>query len=795
MFSEKYLLTLEYNKIREMLSELAVTEGAKKRALCLVPYEDIDRVKLLQARTDDAKALLSSKGYPSFFAREEILESVERAVKGAQLSCAELLDIASLLRSARSTADYFNTDNPKQTSLDEIFMRLLPNRTIEDKITRAIISSDLISDEASAELAEIRRKIKSVNNKIKDILAGYMGGVRLKYLQENIVTMRDGRYVIPVKSEYRSEIKGLLHDTSSSGATLFIEPIAIVEANNDLKVLASKEQAEIDRILFELSALCAEYSGSITQNYYNITDLSFYFACASLALNMKAVMPEIKEKPQISLKKARHPLLKASRVVPIDLSLGVDFDTMIITGPNTGGKTVTLKTLGLFVLMAQSGLQIPAAEGSYIGMFENVLVDLGDEQSIEQSLSTFSSHMVKIVDILDNAGSKSLVLFDELGAGTDPVEGAALAIAILEKVHELGGICASTTHYAELKAYALDTEGVENASCEFDVESLKPTYRLIVGAPGKSNAFAISQKLGLSDEVVHRAELLISNENKSFENVIEKLEENRLLMEKEKETAEQLRREFEEFKKKAEAELLKKTKEAEKEIEKTRQKAKELLDSARATSDYVLKQLEELKRKKESADLARAFNEAKNDIRNRLRDGLDLYDKTSPDEITFDDDYVLPRELALGDNVYLVGFGQEGIITALADKNGQYTVQSGVLKAKVGVESIRLIEKKAPPKKKPIGNRTIVKSSVAATFKPEIDVRGKYADDAWFAVDKYLDDAILSGVNEVRIIHGKGTGVLRKTIQEFLKGDMRVKTYRNGVYGEGEAGVTVVTLK
>ena len=502
IFTAKTLSTLEYDKIIEMLVECTATEGAKARARTLMPTDEYDFVVDRQNKTDDAKRLINAKGYPSFSAPESVPEAADRAYKGGILSPRELLDVASILRSARGMLDYIDTDKPFETSLDPIFRRLITNRPLEDAITRSIISEDLIADEASPELADIRRKIRNANNKIKETLQGYIGGAKLKYLQDNLVTMRNGRYVVPVKAEYRNEFKGLVHDTSSSGATLFVEPMAVVDANNELKRLSNAETVEIERILSSLSADVATISSVLTLDYHNITEISFYFGCATLAMQMKAERPEITKERVLELKRARHPLISKDTVVPIDVSIGKDFDTLIITGPNTGGKTVTLKTMGLMTLMAQAGLQIPALETSRVGVFSEILVDIGDEQSIEASLSTFSSHMVTVVDILSKVGPGSLALFDELGSGTDPVEGAALAISILEKTQKCGALTASTTHYAELKAYALDTPRVQNASCEFDIETLRPTYRLIVGTPGRSNAFAISEKLGISDEII-----------------------------------------------------------------------------------------------------------------------------------------------------------------------------------------------------------------------------------------------------------------------------------------------------
>ena len=797
LFTEKSLSTLEFDKIIDMLVECASTGGAKARARALLPSDDFDTVIERQTKTDDAKRLINAKGYPSFSAEESVVPAAERAYKGAILSPRELLDIASMLRSSRMMLDYISTDKPFETSLDVIFSRIMPNRSLEEKITRSIISEDLIADEASPALADIRRKIRNANNKIKDTLQTYIGGVRNKYLQENLVTMRNGRYVVPVKAEYKNEMKGLVHDTSSSGATLFIEPIAVVEANNELKSLAAAEEHEIERILAELSAECGEFSSIISLNYHNITDIAFYFAAATLANQMRAEKPNIVKERVVDLKKARHPLIPRDKVVPIDVFAGKDFKTLIITGPNTGGKTVTLKTVGLFALMTQAGLQIPATESSVVGIFDEILVDIGDEQSIEASLSTFSSHMVNVVDILKKVGPGSLVLFDELGSGTDPIEGAALAIAILENTAAAGAISLATTHYAELKVYALETEGVQNASCEFDVETLRPTYRLIIGTPGKSNAFAISEKLGISESIITRANKLIERDNKRFEDVIERLDTNRIQMEKEKNIAEQMRIEYESFKSKAEEDLKRKIAKSEEEIVKQTQKAKQILDSARASSEFIFNQLEALRKQEDKEKRNAMMTSAREQIRERMRESERLAGDIDVRDISLDDDYVLPRPLKVGDNVYLTTIGKEGVVTALADKKGMISVTSGILKAKVTEDKIRLLEGNVKFIKKPEApkvNEGKVKKTVTSTFKPEVDVRGMIGDDAWFVVDKYLDDAVLANMPSVRIIHGKGTGALRAALWKYFKHDRRIKSYRHAEYGEGDAGVTVVTL-
>ena len=798
-FTAKTLTTLEYDKIIEMLVECTATEGAKARARALMPTDEYDFVVDRQNKTDDAKRLINAKGYPSFSAPESVPASADRAYKGGILSPRELLDVASILRSARGMLDYIETDKPFETTLDPIFKRLIANRPLEDRITRSIISEDLIADEASPELADIRRKIRNANNKIKETLQSYIGGAKLKFLQDNLVTMRNGRYVVPVKSEYRNEFKGLVHDTSASGATLFVEPMAVVDANNELKTLSNAETAEIERILSSMSADVADISSVLTLDYHNITEISFYFGCATLAMQMKAEKPEIIKERAIELKRARHPLIPKETVVPIDVSIGKDFDTLIITGPNTGGKTVTLKTMGLMTLMTQAGLQIPALESSRIGIFSEVLVDIGDEQSIEASLSTFSSHMVTVVDILSKVGPRSLALFDELGSGTDPVEGAALAISILEKTQKCGALTASTTHYAELKAYALDTPRVQNASCEFDIETLRPTYRLIVGTPGRSNAFAISEKLGISDEIIERAEQLIKNEDKRFENVIERLDSDRIEMERHKTEAEKMRSEYETFKRKAETELEDKISKSESEIQKMVQKARQILDSARASSEFIFQQLEDIRKQENKDKRDEMTARAREEVRARLRESEKLFGGIDVREVSLDDEYKLPRPLKVGDKIYLVTVGQEGVVTALKDKNGLVSVTAGILKTKVSEDKLRLIEdgvkfrRKDDPKPKVSEGK--VKKSIVSTFKPEVDVRGMIGDDAWFVVDKYLDDAVLAGMGTVRIIHGKGTGALRAALWRYFKSDKRIKSYRHGEYGEGDAGVTVIEFK
>lgn len=798
LYTQKTLETLEYDKVIAMLAERAPTPGARARALSLLPSDDYEVVLRRQAYTADALRLLRAKGYPAFCgAGDEVLSAVDRAEKGATLTTRELLGIASLLSAARGLVDYHKSNRLFDTSLDGHFGSLMVQRTLEDRITRAIIAEDMIADEASPALADIRRKIRAAHNKVKDTLQAFVTGQRSKYLQENIVTMRDGRYVLPVRSEYRNEIKGLIHDTSSSGATVFIEPMGVVEANNDLRVLAGKEQSEIDRILAELSAFCADVATSIRIDYHRMTDIAFFFACASLAEAMRANPPVIVRERCISLEKARHPLISKESVVPISVSLGKEHDTMIITGPNTGGKTVTLKTIGLFALMAQAGLQIPAEEHSVIGVFDGVLVDIGDEQSIEQSLSTFSSHMVNIVRILGEVGERSLVLFDELGAGTDPVEGAALATAILEYTKEKGALSVSTTHYAELKAYALDTERVCNASCEFDVETLRPTYRLIVGTPGKSNAFAISERLGLSTEIVSRAERLVSGENKRFESVIEKLEQSRIEMERNREAAIRMREDIEKRERETDEMLAAKTRALEKQLEEAEEKARRLLEGARASADFVFRQLEEIKKKQDKKNLAENLAKARKEVQASLRRTYESESFSVSDSLGEDESYVLPRPLKKGDRVYMTHLKQEGEVASdTPDKSGDILVRAGILTAHVPLANIRLLEGGASDaKRKQEQEKKKASERPLHMCESEIDVRGMIGDDAWFVIDKYLDDAMRAGLETVRIIHGKGTGALRAAVTRDLKRDPRVKAFRAGMYGEGDSGVTVVTLK
>ncbi len=794
-YSENLFTTLEFDKVRALLAECAATDGARALCLSLEPSERADIIIRRQRRTTDARRLLGAKGLPTFDNIKDISASCERAEKGAVLSMRELLDVGAVLRTSRMLLDYINGNKLFDTVLDELFERLIPDRRLEERIFRSIISEEIMADEASPALADIRRKIRNENNRIKDILQQYVSvGSHSKYLQENIVTMRNGRYVVPVKAECKNEIRGLVHDTSASGATIFVEPSQVVDANNELNILRSREEHEIERILAELSAAVSDTSRALWLNCRNISEIAFCFACATLSERMRGVSPSIPRERTVNLKHARHPLIDKDRVVPIDLRIDGGNDTLIITGPNTGGKTVTLKTLGLLALMAQSGLHIPADEGSEICIFDNIFADIGDQQSIEQSLSTFSSHMVSIVKMLDGITPSSLVLFDELCAGTDPVEGAALAHSIIEAVRESGAMCMATTHYAELKAYALQTEGVCNASCEFDVSTLKPTYRLIIGAPGKSNAFAISEKLGLDVKIVERARGFIETDDRSFESVIERLEESRIQMEKERAEAERLRTEYEKFKAENEKLIKARLGEAERELESAHSKANAIVQSAKASSDYILSELDKVRKLKDSERLGDELDGTRRRVRAYIRENENKY---NPVEEKTDEKYVLPRDLKVGDEVYIINIDKTGFVVEKPDKNGNVTVQAGIIKTKTKIKNLKLIEN-SPSFTDRSGKKTAAgdyKATVSRNCRDEIDLRGMMGDEAWLAVDKYFDEAMLVGYNSVRLIHGKGTGALKKALWEHLKRDGRIKSFRIGQYGEGDGGVTVVELK
>lgn len=664
----------------------------------------------------------------------------------------------------------------------------MSNKFLEEKITNAIISEDEISDKASSTLADIRRKIRTASSKAREVLDKIIHSTQyLKYLQDAIVTQRDGRYVVPVRSECRGNVPGLVHDTSASGATVFIEPMGVVQANNDIKLLRSKEDDEIERILFELSANAGDFADAIIASYKNLAILNFVFAKANLAYNMRASMPIMNDRGIVDLKQARHPIIDKDKVVPVDIVLGKNFDTLVITGPNTGGKTVTLKTLGLLTLMAMCGLLVPCADNSELSVFRRVLVDIGDEQSIEQSLSTFSAHMTNIIQIIKLANSGSLVLIDELGAGTDPVEGAALAISILEKLRDKHAKIASTTHYAELKEFALRTEGVENACCEFDVTTLRPTYRLLIGVPGKSNAFAITKRLGMDDEIVERAKELVSSESRQFEDVVGTLEKRRQSLEKQIENANRLTAKANTEKQKAENEIRRAKENAEREIERAKQEAQRIISRTRAQADALVEELDKARKAKDMSAEARA--KLKKNL-NTMENNADPVMKKQSDG----EKYKLPRPLKVGDSVLIFDIDKNATVLAPPTKDGMVLVQAGIIKTRVKIDNLRLIKEKKqqPPQYSAKRN---VHSTLDVRPTTEVDVRGETAFDAIMIVDKAIDNAVLMNINQLTIIHGKGTGVLRREIQSFLRTHKAVKSFRLGVFGEGESGVTIVELK
>ena len=775
---------LELDKILERLSEEASFEDSKQLALSIEPSPHLFEVNELLKETYDAHSLSARFGSPSFGNIHNMTNAVRRAQAGAVLTQLELLRTAALLRVIRRAVEWRNKSASIDTCLDMRFNALVPNKYLETKITSSILSEDEIADNASAELASIRRKITAAASGIRAKLDKIIHSSSMqKFLQDSIVTIRSGRFVIPVKAEFRSSVPGLVHDTSSSGATVFIEPMSVVEANNEIRILRSKEQAEIDRILAELSAEVGAYGDSVCESYRIITELDLIFAKASLAYKMKASLPVMNDTGIIDLKNARHPLIDPKSVVPTDIELGIKFDTLVVTGPNTGGKTVSLKTLGLLSLMAMCGLMIPASDNSQLSVFDSVLADIGDEQSIEQSLSTFSAHITNIRRILDAADEKSLVLIDELGAGTDPIEGAALATAILEQLRLQGARIASTTHYAELKSFALDTAGVENACCEFDVATLKPTYKLLIGMPGRSNAFAISERLGISADVVNRARELVSLENTKFESVVQKLEESRSELDKKLEQAEQLKAE-------AEAELENAKREAEesrlknlKELENARAMAESIITKARAQVYGVLDEIEAIRKKQDVTPEEKAKLRA--DIRN-MEDAADPVNEKTNEE------YVLPRPLEVGDLVLIFDIDKKA--TVLETGKDSVLVQAGIIKTRVPLDNIRLLKQEKVKLPKRSVTRT-VRSDVRSGASTEVDVRGENALDAVMDVDKAIDSAVMQGLHQITIIHGKGTGILRKEIQAHLKRHPSVRSFRLGTFGEGDSGVTIAELK
>lgn len=789
----KYHISLELPKILLTLSEMTSCEEARLAALSLQPSGDFFEVQKRLSETEAAHILIAKFGAPSFGGLINVNNQLSRASSGGTLSMRELLDISCDLRVIRGITEWRSKSAGMDTAIDDLFNSLYTNKYLEDKINNAVLSDTEMSDNASPALKDIRRHKRLEESKIRDKLDGMIRSPKYKSsLQDAIITQRNGRFVVPVKAEHRSEVSGMVHDTSGSGATVFIEPAAVIEANNRIKALESRERDEIERILSKLSEEAGSFADTIKISCESAAELNLIFSKAQLAYKMKATMPIINSRGVIELKKARHPLLDPKKAVPIDVSLGDKYDSLVITGPNTGGKTVSIKTIGLLTLMAECGLFIPANENSSIAVFKNVFADIGEEQSIEQSLSTFSAHMTTIVNISNNVDESSLVLIDELGAGTDPVEGAALAVAVLEDLRRKGAKIAATTHYSELKEYALRTNRVENASCEFSVDTLKPTYKLITGIPGRSNAFAISQKLGLSKEVIDEAAKLISEENTRFEDVVDTLQKTRLEMEKEKEKTAEMQNEIDEIKKKAENELSLAKQKGETQILMAQNEAKRILENAKRAAASLMMELDRLKREqsneKNASEMARKAKAA-------LKQHLNTIDDMTYEKNDFDgddDDYVLPRPLKTGDNVFVKTLGTEAEVVSL-DKNGNAEVKAGVMKMKVKTSELRLLAPKKKPKKQSLYRS--VKEKSLPSGKSSVDLRGESVEEAIADLDMFIDGVLRSGLNELTIIHGKGTGTLRRAIQQHLKDHPNIKSYRTGVYGEGEEGVTIAELK
>ena len=783
---EKSMATLELPQVLALLADCAATLEGKERCLALRPLTDLDDVARAQEETSAAVKMLILRGSPGFSGVKPVSASLQRADMGGSLSTRELLDIASVLRCARGARDY--GDSEEKTVISHLFRSLTPNRFLEDSITNSILSEEEIADSASSELASIRRHMRSTEARVRDILQRLISSNQSKYLQESIITIRSDRYVVPVKAEHKNAIPGLVHDVSSSGSTFFIEPMGVVKANNELRELAAREKKEIERILAELSAQCAAHKEDIGEDYTLLILLDTIFARGQRSLKMEASQPGLSER-YLRLRGARHPLLDKKKAVANDLELGDRFDTLVITGPNTGGKTVTLKTLGLITLMAQCGLHIPAKSDSTVRVFRRVLSDIGDEQSIAQSLSTFSSHMTNIVSILKEADGQTLILFDELGAGTDPVEGAALAAAVIESARELGALVAATTHYAELKVYAMTTPGVENASCEFNVDTLAPTYRLVMGIPGKSNAFAISRRLGLPEEIIDRAAARLDAENVRFEDVLTKLDQQRQEMEKDRAEARRLKLEMEQSAGKAREYRKRLEEERSKVVEKAQAEARAIIQEARDASDLALSELKELKKRQDldwqqvndgRAEARRLLNEAERSI------GGAAQEPEAPPPT---------RPARAGDTVELVSMGTRASVLSV-NKDGTLQLQAGILKITAKQDEVRVVEGETQSQKEA---RRIVQRAQhtlrAAAAPSEIDLRGMMTDEAIAVLDRFLDTAMMGKLESVTIIHGKGTGAVRKAVREHLKRSRYIKSFRPGRYGEGEDGVTVAELR
>ena len=792
---DKSIRTLELPRVLELLSEQAVSAEAKQRALRLRPETEVEEVLRLLDQTDAARNLIGLRGSPSFSGVKPVAEALDRADRGGALNTRELLTIADLLTAARRAKEYFNDEAAEKTAIDHLFLSLHGNRFLEEKIKRAIPDEDTIADAASTELADIRRHMRAAQAKSRQILQRIISSPSYgKILQETIITQRDGRFVVPVKAEHKGDLPGLVHDISSTGATLFVEPMGVVQANNEYIELQAKEQKEIDRILAEFSAEAAAHREDIQWDYDTLVHLDLIFARGQLSYKMNAVRPEVRRDGAIHLRKARHPLLDPKTAVPIDIELGDTFDTLVITGPNTGGKTVTLKTLGLLTLMTQCGLHIPAADRSAVSVYERVLADIGDEQSIEQSLSTFSAHMVNIVEILKEADRHSLVLFDELGAGTDPVEGAALAIAVIQHVRHLGARVAATTHYAELKTFAMTTAGVENASCEFDVETLAPTYRLLIGIPGKSNAFAISRRLGLPEDVIAAAQEQMSGESVRFEDILTQLEEKRQALEKREQEADRLLRQREEDARRARE--FREQMERAKDNARSRgeAEAKRILRDARTAADQVFQELSEMRKAQAKAERMLNENEARAALRRTLNEAEEAVSRRDARQEPIPKP---SRPIRAGDLVEIPGVKTPAEVVSVG-KDGTLQLKAGILKMKAKVDEVRLIEddERAARKKTPsVTIRQNADRALRASAARELDIRGMETLEAESVVENFISAAVMGKLETVTIIHGKGTGALRKAVHDILRRNKAVKSFRLGVYGEGESGVTVVTLK
>ena len=787
---EKSLRTLEFPRVLEMLCAQCVTQAAKDKCAALRPSSDPREVARLQEETTAARDMMDRLGTPSFAGLKPVGAALQRAELGGMLNNRELLDIAAVLRATRAVSAYCDGDE-ERNCLRPLFRALTPDKALEDTITGSILSEEEIADTASAALADIRRHIRSTSGKAREVLQKLIASQASKYLQEAIITIRSDRFVVPVKAEYRSMIPGLVHDVSATGSTYFIEPMGAVKANNELRELLSQEEKEIERILRALSAQCAAQREVIAQNYDFLVELDAIFARGKLSYRLNCSAPRMEESGGFRFRRARHPLLDQKKAVPIDLRLGEDFDTLIVTGPNTGGKTVTLKTAGLLTVMAQCGLHLPVGDDSYFSVFSQVLADIGDEQSIEQSLSTFSAHMTNIVKILKEADDHTLVLYDELGAGTDPIEGAALAEAIIEESRSLGARVCATTHYAELKLYAMTTDGVENACCEFDVESLRPTYRLLIGVPGKSNAFAISRRLGLPDHIIERANTHMSEENIRFEDVIAQLEAQRRALEEERLEAARLRQSTKKDADAARDYRRRLEEERERALKDARAEAEAIIREAREMSELVFNELTEMKKQAKKTQDFQAVNQQRSEVRRLINETESRTQARRQEEAP-----PPTRPAVAGDIVELVKMGTQAEVISVG-KDGSLQLQAGILKITAKQEEVRVVEDAAARAKKQRqkqASRAVTRVR-AAGVKPELDLRGMMSDEALDAVDRYLDDALLAHLGTVTIIHGKGTGALRSAVRCHLKTSKYVKSFRPGRFGEGEDGVTVVELK